>query len=107
MYILREGRWNDAGFDLLNENENFVEALRLVRDWLNDQAERGLFGHLADDLDRLLGDEARPRTFAAANARNHALRGAMSRFLDEAGVRALASTAALRAELIAILARPR
>lgn len=105
MYILREGRWNDAVFDLLNENEKIAEALRLIRDWLNDQAAPGMFGHIAEEIELLLEDKTLPRNFTAANARNHALRAAMSRFLDEAGKSSLRDTAVLRREVVAILAR--
>ena len=85
MYVLREARWNDVAFDLLDENDRLAEAL--------------------DRIGRPAEDQARPRSYAEANARNLALRTAVCAFLDEAGNRSLEESAAIRSELVAILRR--
>lgn len=92
LYVLREGRWDDAAFDLLADNEALAEAI--------------------DGMTAVLGGEGTaaaelPRSFTAANARNHALRAQLATLLDQLGERDLAESTALRTEIAVLLRRQR
>ena len=81
MAALRDGRWNDTGFDLLNENDALAA---LIGDCLRDGAST-LPAALSTTLQTAVQDHAtarRPRSFAEANDRNAALRAALAALID-------------------------
>ena len=104
MYVLREARWDDAAFDLLNENAKLAAALRRAQQWLNEEAAApARYEDDARTLAALTADDVLPANFAAANARNLELRTALAGFLDRVCEQDLRASAGLRRELVDIL----
>lgn len=102
MAALRDGRWNDVGFDLLNENDALAA---LIGQCLRDGAD-ALPKALATTLQAAVDDHAaaaRPRSFAAANDRNAALRAALAALIDAMKRGAVAPDHAIGAAITATL----
>lgn len=72
---LRDGRWNERAFDLLNENA----ALAMLADRCSTHPLASIPSALRDRLSQAASAQraATPRSFAEANERNHDLRGAL------------------------------
>ncbi len=82
MAVLRDGRWNEAGFDLLRENAVFAELARACAERIGELG--GLpphFSVLAADL-HLAADHRVPGSFAEANDVNRKLREALSHGIE-------------------------
>lgn len=92
LYVLREARWNDAAFDLLRENEVLEQAIGRVRRFL--------------DAPPHSPDTRLPADFAAALARNVALRRELAILLERLAGAELSSSAALRRDLVLLLRGP-
>lgn len=93
LYVLREGRWSDAAFDLLRENDEIGDAGNRARAFLGEPAQAG--------------NVARPASYAEADARNRALREELAALLDRLDGPELAESRALRRDLAILLRGPR
>ncbi len=82
MAVLRDGRWNEAGFDLLRENAVFAELARACAERIGQQGDLPPhFPALAADL-HLAADHRVAVSFAEANEVNRKLRDALCRCMD-------------------------
>jgi len=98
MAILRDTRWDEAGFDVLAENAAMAEALRMIR---SDQPDA--VSGLSEEIERVLADRTAPTSFAAANARNGTVRDLLARTLDAVAAHDLRASAPLRIKVTELL----
>lgn len=84
MSVLRDGRWNEAAFDLLRENTLFASLALKCVDAL-DAAAQSMpdTSSLAEELRAAAGAQT-PATFAAANEINRRSRAALCQFIETA-----------------------
>lgn len=83
MAVLRDGRWNEAAFDLLRENAAFADLARQCATRIDASA--GLPDAMSTIAAALVAAADRPAaaSFVEANAMNLALRSALSRFIEQ------------------------
>jgi hypothetical protein len=100
MSVLREGRWNQAAFDVLNENAAIVRMLERCRDELvvHQTLSDEILVWRDTTIPPLLACAA-PRTFDEANAINRALRLALTQFISLARSQPGLAAPTLRASL--------
>lgn len=93
MYVLREGRWNDAVFDLIHENEVLRVAIGQVAAYRSRSED-------AVVPDRQAGI---PGSYAQVHARNAELRRRLAEVIENLADGDLPASARLREELARVL----
>lgn len=84
MAVLRDGRWNEAAFDLLRENAEFSRLARDCAASLDRESDLpGGLGSLSESL-RVAADHQPPTSFAEANEANRSLRAELARWIEAA-----------------------
>lgn len=81
MAVLRDGRWNEAAFDLMHENTVFAGLARSSAARLEMEG-NGSLEQLAREL-AASADIEQPRSFAEANEINRDLRDALARLIEK------------------------
>lgn len=77
MAVLRDGRWDDAAFDVLQENAQFADLARVCAARIDRAGERPEALEGCASALRAAAEFGAPASFAQANAINRTLRGAL------------------------------
>jgi hypothetical protein len=103
MAVLRDCRWNEAGFDVLHENGTFTELARNCHVRLEQQAQlTDRSRAVLHQLQAAVHCDA-PQSFMQANEINRQLRGALSGFIELVRDDAVAALDEVCEEIIAAL----
>ncbi|NWK98321.1 hypothetical protein DM806_22160 [Sphingobium lactosutens] len=100
MSALRNGRWNETAFDLLHENEALAALIHACLDQHGRSLPESLIGQLRSASERQAAGT--PRSFAEANAVNHALRKALTGLIEAMRDGQVPDDAALGSLIVAV-----
>lgn len=82
MAVLRDGRWDDAGFDVLHENAQFADLARACAARIESAGAQEVTLGACVSVLRAAAEWGVPACFAEANAINRALRAALVTCLE-------------------------
>lgn len=77
MAVLRDGRWDDAAFDVLHENAQFADLARVCAARIDSAGEQPEALEACAHALRAAAEFGAPASFTEANSINRTLRGAL------------------------------